>query len=204
MPQPTEMPTPTPAPAGPSPQAALASRAIGAMFFSVFGSLWIVLGLAIALAQPPVWVWLLPALPGLALLGRALSVHRHHRDALRALEAQPEAKQRAQRFHWINAGQWIAIFVLGNALKWLGLGAWFLPMVIAVVGLHFLPLAGLFRYRPHLLTGLALVGLAILAPLATGRPDNAWGPLGAGLILWASAAWALSPWAVRPATPGTA
>jgi hypothetical protein len=69
-------------------------------------------------------------------------------------------------------------------------------MVIAVVGLHFLPLARLFRYRPHLLTGLALIALAILAPLATGRPDNAWGPLGAGLILWASAAWALSPWAV--------
>lgn len=178
MPHPTEIPTPTftPAPAWPSPGAARASRAIGAMLFSVFGSLWIVLGLAIALAHPPIWVWLLPALPALALLGRALSVHRRHRDALRALEALPEAKQRARRFHWINAGQWIAIFVLGNALKWLGLGAWFLPMVMTVVGLHFLPLAGLFRYRPHLLTGVALVGLAILAPLATGRPDKAWGP----------------------------
>ncbi|MCO5979013.1 hypothetical protein [Ideonella oryzae] len=184
----------------PSPEAARAGRAIGAMFFSVFGGLWIVLGLAIAFAHPPVWVWLLPALPALALLGRALSVHRRHRDALAALEAQPEAKQRAKRFHWINGGQWIAIFVLGNALKWLGLGAWFIPMVIAVVGLHFLPLARLFRYPPHQLTGWALIALAILAPLATGRPDNAWGPLGTGLILWASAAWALSPRAVPAPT----
>lgn len=85
-------------------------------------------------------------------------------------------KQREKLFHRINAGQWIAIFVLGNALKWLGLGAWFIPMVIAVVGLHFLPLARLFRYRPHQLTGGALIALAILAPLASGRPDNAWGP----------------------------
>lgn len=168
MPHPTDTAMPPP----PSPEAARAGRAVGAMFFSVFGGLWIALGVS-GLVDPPAWVWLLPALPALALRGRALSVHRRHRDALTALEAQPEAKQRARRFHWINAGQWITIFVLGNALKWLGLGAWFIPMVIAVVGLHFLPLTGLFRYRPHLLTGVALVDLAIVAPLATGRPDNA-------------------------------
>ena len=191
-----------PAPWPIAQEAAGAGRAVGAMFFSVFGGLWVTLGLAQVLAHPPAWVWLLPALPALALLGRAVTVFRRHRGARAALGSQPEVKQREKLFHRINAGQWIAIFVLGNALKWLGLGAWFIPMVIAVVGLHFLPLARLFRYPPHQLTGGALIALAILAPLASGRPDNAWGPLGTGLILWASAAWALSPRAMAgPAHP---
>lgn len=198
MPHPTDTAMPPP----PSPEAARAGRAVGAMFFSVFGGLWIALGLSGLVDHPPAWVWLLPALPALALLRQALAVYRRHRQARAAHEALPEAKRRARLFHWINGGQWVAVFVLGNALRWAGWAGWFLPMVIAVVGLHFLPLARLFRYRPHLLTGMALIALAILAPLATGRPDNAWGPLGAGLILWASAAWALSPWAVGRSPAG--
>ena len=112
--------------------------------------------------------------------------------------AQPDAAAAVSWLHPTLLGQ--ADPNLALLPTWLG--AWFIPMVIAVVGLHFLPLARLFRYPPHQLTGGALIALAILAPLASGRPDNAWGPLGTGLILWASAAWALSPRAMAgPARP---
>lgn len=120
-------------PPPPSPEAARAGRAVGAMFFSVFSGLWIVLGLAIALPQQPLWGWALPMLPALALLGWALAVYRCHRATRAAHEALPEAKRRAKLFHWINGGQWVAIFVLGNVLRWVGWAGWFLPM-IPVVG----------------------------------------------------------------------
>jgi hypothetical protein len=61
-------------------------------------------------------------------------------------------------------------------------------MIIAVVGLHFLPLAAVMRYRPHYASGLALLLLAVVFPfVANGGPRSGLGPLGAGLILWASA-----------------
>ena len=53
-------------------------------------------------------------------------------------------------------------------------------------------MAHAFRYRAHYLTAAAMVVLAALYPLlAAGGPAAPVGFLGAGLILWASAAWAL-------------
>ena len=58
--------------------------------------------------------------------------------------------------------------------------------------MHFLPLAGVFGYRPHYLTEAALLLLAVVYPLlAPGGPVSSVGPLGAGGVLWLNAAWAL-------------
>jgi hypothetical protein len=71
------------------------------------------------------------------------------------------------------------------------------PWAILVVGVHFLALVPVFHRSSHVATGAALIVLAVAYPLlATGGPDNPVGLLGTGLILWASALWAL-----RPASP---
>ena len=169
-----------------------AKRAIGAMFFAVFGTAWMCWGDLMARGRVD---WTLAPLvaAGLGLLAwawRRFQANRH----LGAAAVETVAERRAGRvFHAVNAGQWLLIFVLAQVLNHTGLGRWFIPMVIAVVGLHLLPLAAVMRYRAHYVSGLALLALAMAYPvLASAGPLSPLGPTGAGLILWLSAAYALS------------
>lgn len=184
------------------PSAASANRAIGAMFFAVFGTAWLAWGDVIARGHVDVLV--VPvAVAGAGLLAFAWRRFQAHRSARAAVEGTPRARRTNRVFHIVNTAQWVAILVLANVLDNLGLGIWKVPMVIAVVGLHFLPLAASMGYKPHYLSGAALVGLAATYPfVAAAGPLSAAGPIGAGLVLWASAILALAAGAGRG--PGAA
>lgn len=165
-------------------------RATGAMFFAVFGGMWLAGWVNRSGAPAPLYV--VVAVLALALLVVAIATRRRHAAAMAAVAVTPERRRAARIFHVVNAGQWIVILVLGNVLVNTGHGAWLLPMVIAVVGLHFFPIAQVFHYWPHHVTGAALLVLGALFPLLAAQgPVDPVGFLGAGLILWCSAAWAL-------------
>nr|WP_176936531.1 hypothetical protein [Massilia sp. PDC64] len=171
-------------------QAQLAGRATGAMFFSVFGAVWLEGWARSAHAGMPAGVGI--AVLALALLVVAWRRYRRYAPALAQEQDTPERRRMKRVFNIVNAGQWIAIFVLAQVLIHLGQGAWIIPMAIAIIGLHFLPLAHVFKNPPHYVTGLAMVAFAGLYPLLAGDgPTAPVGFLGAGLILWLSAAWAL-------------
>jgi hypothetical protein len=171
-------------------EAQLAGRATGAMFFFVFGAVWLEGWATKAEAGVPVFVAI--AALALALLAVAWRRYRRYAPALVHAQDTPERRRIKRVFNIVNAGQWIAIFVLAQVLINLGKGAWIIPMAIAIIGLHFLPLAHVFKNPPHYVTGLAMVAFAALYPLlASGGPTAPVGFLGAGLILWLSAAWAL-------------
>jgi hypothetical protein len=140
--------------------------------------------------QPVVFVVLALSTAVLVLL--AYRRYKQHQPAL-AAEAPSLKQKRADRvFNIVNFGQWVVILVAGNVLVNLGLAGWVIPCVIFIVGLHFLPLGCVFASRSHYVTGVALVVLAVTYPLlATDGPTSPIGCLGAGLILWASAGWAL-------------
>ncbi len=184
-----------------APSAVRAGRAVGAMFFSVFGTVW--LGGADIVARGGIDWTLVPVITaGLLLLATALRRFQANRCARAAEERTARSRRIARVFHWVNGGQWVLAIVLANVLRNTGLGEWVVPMVIAVVGLHFLPLGAVMAYRPHYASGVALMLLAAVFPfVASGGPQSAVGPLGAGLILWASAIHALS--ARAPATSDT-
>ena len=112
-------------------------------------------------------------------------------------------KQRV--FNLVNAGQWVAVFAVAGILSMSHLENLFLPAVILIVGAHFIPLARLFNYPPHYITGAAMMLLAVSFPLvASEGPTSGIGALGAGLILWLSAAWAISPFSQAPSTANDA
>jgi hypothetical protein len=162
------------------------------MFFTVFGTAWLCWGDMI-LRGGSNWTLALVLAAGLGLGIAALRRYAAHRSALAERAPTPQARRVARIFHWVNGGQWVLILVLANVLNNIGLGAWLVPMVIAVVGLHFLPLAAVMRYRPHYVSGLAMLLLAVVFPLvADGGPRSGVGPLGAGRVLWASALVALT------------
>ena len=189
---------PMPKPASEPPPAIAArraSRAIGALFFSLFGGAWLVLWSFRARPEGGtvrVVLIVLCILGTAAIFRLALRQYRRHRDAL-AAEAGSPAKRRADRlFHLVNGGQWLLILIVGNVLANVGRSAWVLPAAILIIGLHFLPLAAIFANPAHHVTGSVLVALALAYPfLATGGPRDPIGCLGAGLILWGSALWAL-------------
>lgn len=174
-----------------SPNPNRARRAIGAMFFFAFGGAWLgyytfqVIG-----KQPGALIAI--ALATVALLLFAYRCYKQHQPALAAETPSLERKRADRIFNIVNAGQWVVIFVAGNVLVNLGLSNWVIPCIIFIVGLHFLPLAHVFANPPHYITGAALIILAVAYPLLAPRgPVSPVGCLVAGLILWASAFWAV-------------
>ncbi|PRC92255.1 hypothetical protein [Solimicrobium silvestre] len=167
-------------------------RAFGAMIFSIFGAVWLA-------------AWSLQALPnnyfplGLiaicALLIFTLAYRRYQQylPESKALAESPARKRIMRQFNIINAAQWVAILIIVNVLNNMGLSSWAIPTAIFIIGLHFLPLTHIFRNPAHYVTGMAMLLLAVFYPLLmVNGGNNPAGCLGAGLILWVSAVWAVT------------
>lgn len=164
----------------------LRGRAIGSLFFSTFGALWLTLAfsathrLGFSLAAALLAYWL--ALVGASLL----IIKRVGPIALSPAEALLD-KKRQRAFNIVNITQWIAIVIAILVLPQFHLETFVPSAIVAIVGLHLFPLARVFCYRPHYLTGAALLlwAATILArPLGVIEFETG---LGAGLILWISA-----------------
>ena len=170
-----------------------ASRAIGAMFFTIFGGLWI--GLWSYQAFPHVVLYrVVIAFITLALFIVVLRRYLRYRPALAAQPDDPDKRRRDQLFNLVNAGQWILIVLGVNVLNNLGYPHWAIPLAIFIIGLHFIPLAAIFSNPPHYITGIALMLVAAVYPLVLQNgPQNPLGCLATGLILWASSLWAVKP-----------
>lgn len=172
-------------------QASPGRRATGALFFSVFGSLWL-------LAAAYLGGWSLPhcaaIIAGLAtfLVWAALSQKRRYRAELAAVEGLAATRKAARFFHMVNVGQWVAMFITLQVLTRLQLHAWQIPALLLIVGAHFLPLAWSMRNRAHWVTGIAMMLVAVIYPLASAQgPASPVGAFCGGIILWLSAAWAV-------------
>ena len=204
-PEASRQPAPTFAAMSPSIADQLARRATGALFFSVFGGAWLALWLAatqqLTLATG---VSLGVGLAALLLTGRwVLRRTTPLRRPPHTAAEEANARREGRRFGVINAVQWGVILVAGWGLPRLGLARYFTPVIALVTGLHFFPLAKLFRYAGHYLTGGAMVlwvlGCLLLVPSDMWQSRVA---LGTGIILWASAGYALgrAVWRLKQAT----
>jgi hypothetical protein len=130
----------------------------------------------------------------MSILLAAIRQFRRNQAAHAAESDTPESKRKSRIFNLVNIGQGVAIFIAVNVTNNLGHKEWFVPAFIFIVGLHFLPLAVLFKAVRHYVTGIAMILLAVLYPLfMSGGPANPVGCLGTGLILWASAITGLLP-----------
>jgi hypothetical protein len=157
------------------------------MFFAVFGGLWFA-GAASLAGKLDRQVLILIVLATLALLLAAHKVFRRNRNALRELADPARDRRTGRTFALINAAQWLAVVGVASLLPAVNLSAWVIPSIILIVGAHLLPLARLFRYPPHAISGVALILLAVTYPFAfSGGPQGPAGCLGAGIILWLSA-----------------
>ncbi len=101
----------------------------------------------------------------------------------------PENPTHGRAFGWINALQWIAIFIVVQILTRLHLDAYTVSAIAGIVGFHFFPLAKLFKNRMHYVTGSAMVFVGCgHGRSGAARTDAGQCGHGRRLILWASAA----------------
>ncbi len=177
------------------PSATQANNAIGAFFLSVFGFVWLA---AWCLNTPGTGKAELGfiAFVLLVLAAFAVRLYRGNAAAYAVYRQSPEGKRSSMVLGLVNAAQWILIFLFAAVLP-KAHTHWFVPGVIFIVGLHFVPLAFALRYRPYLVAAGALVALAALGPwLAAVSPASPLAALGTGIILWLTA---LHQLVVKPA-----
>ncbi len=185
-----------------------AGRSTGAMVLIFFGSAWLVgwTLLSWSTTARRAAAILSIGIVASALLVRALQVRSADRAALQSQSAHEFWRTARRPFHLINVAQWILIIAGVGVLASLRLSAWIVPMVILVVGAHFLPLARIFASRLYYLTGAAMIALAVSYPfLSKLGPGDPIGCLASGAILWMTALFMLRRRAgelTRGASPG--
>lgn len=166
----------------------LSGRAIGSIFFSGFGALWIALALYIKQILSVDFAIGIGA--GLAAL--LLTAFWLMRRA-KLFPKLPEDRVMGRAFNRINALQWIAVAIVGFTFARLHIDIYVLSAITAIIGIHMFPLAKLFRYPLHNLTGAILVAWASASVLfvPTDHLQSATA-IGTGIILWLSAATTLA------------
>ena len=168
------------------------SRAVGVLVMTGFGALWAAGG--VLLSGNPGWAWIVIAALLVAFVLQAVQRLRANPRPTQPLAADLVERQRrrGRLFAWTSFGEGLGIFLAVNAVVMTGHPQWQMAAVMAVVGLHFLPLAKAFGTRAHVVTGVAMTAWALAYPwLGAAGALAPIGPFGAAAILFASAAWAL-------------
>jgi hypothetical protein len=173
--------------------AAVSGRATGVLFFAGFGAIWMRNGLAamhrlnsISLAAIAVIAASL-IIPAVRLLVVAA------RNASQAGADSPEQLQMRQLFWRVNTIQWAAIVAAVILLNLIHKGNFLVPVITFIVGMHLFPLAKVFRYPAHNVTGTLLTAWATV--LAATLPESmlpSVGAVGTAAILLGSAAYTLT------------
>lgn len=162
----------------------IGGRAVGALFFVGFGLLWLLLGLYAK--QRLTVVNLGIVLVCFGALGSAAAALLRKSESLPRVRDDPKM---GRAFGMINAIQWIAVAVAAFTFARLHIDAYVMGAITAIVGLHMFPLARLFRYPMHYVTGGVLLAWAAASCLLFSQ-DAMQGStaLGTGVILWLAAA----------------
>jgi len=170
------------------PAEAILGRATGVLFFAGFGSLWLCTGLS-AMHR-------LNILSGVAA-GAILAILVI--PAMHLLQDAPQTRVDNARqiemkrvFGRVNTIQWIAIVAAIVLLNMFQQTDFIVPAIATIVGLHLFPLARLFRYPAHYVTGTVLVVWSAAVALVLRPQDIASvGAVGTAVILLTSAAYTL-------------
>jgi hypothetical protein len=168
----------------------------GAAIMFVFGGLWLFLGVLSGTPLPS-WVRTVLLLTGVLLAGwgvvtakRALTLS--HGASPPSEVENAWGRQIRRRFGWISGLEGLAIFVVVLSLNLAHRPKAISPAIAIIVGLHFIPLAGLFGAPLYYVTGtlgcvIGVIGLLISQPSLR----NTFVGIAFGLLLWLTTAMVL-------------
>lgn len=175
---------------------AVFSAANGMLFMTFFGVLWAVIGLIGLHGWGSPWLLIITIMISFTLLMGAISLLKASRRFSNQ-QTETEAK------HWKRVNRW---FVIIFALEGVAIGIasvitnvlnhfeMFFPIMAIIVGIHFFPLAPLFKVKTHYVTGalLCILGIITLFFVPTEATigghtiiaSSALSGFGSALILW--------------------
>ena len=155
-------------------------RGIGACVGTVFGALW--LYFTLKFGNAPSWT-----MYSMFAVGAVLFLGGVQLLLSKSGSAAPRSGWTSLAFFIVFAIEVAAIY---GVIVWFphwGAQEYILAAVCVIVGIHFLPLARLFRVRPYYFTGAALIAWpAIVTLLMSATHRDVLIGFGAGVILWAT------------------
>lgn len=158
----------------------------GAIIFAFMGTVWWVVGAGASSS----------GVAALIAIGVAVGLVVGWFAVTRAHQTGAPAASTMRDFNRINLLQAIAILICALVAGRTGHPEWIPPIVTAIVGLHFLPLARVMQWRGHRIVGIgmlavALAGVVMLLLGASVAPVLLVTGLACGVLLWIGA-WALA------------
>jgi hypothetical protein len=181
-----------------SPGPTLRGMASAVLFLAFFSTLWALVGIAGLRGLDGNALLIVAILIGLALLVAGISLNRAARRLpQRAAGAAAQERQRKNKwFLLIFVTELLLILIAHVLLSLVNRLDLFIPATLLIVGIHFFPLAALFRVKIYYPAGALLCALVIVTLLVVpqrlkldGLQIAAWQVvpgLSAAIILWAS------------------
>jgi hypothetical protein len=166
--------------------AVIKGRAIGALFMAGFGALWMVIGLKFLQRLNSRSGLLVLIVTAVIAFGAIRDLRRANTLPQETTHATPaEVAAINHKFRVVLGIELLAIAAVVILFNLLRRPTFILPAVAVIVGLHFIPLAGIFGAQIFYSTGMAMV-LTVLFAFALRelpRRQAAIG-VGCGLVLW--------------------
>jgi hypothetical protein len=170
---------------------AISGRAVGALFLAGFGSLWLYNGISAMHRLNPISATAIGVIfaalfiPAVMLL-RSMSKAPHGAGSLESSEVK-------RTFFRVNIMQWAAIIAAVVLFNTIHKQEFLATVITFLVGAHLIPLARLFQYSAHYVTGGLLMAWATMVAIAfPGEMMPTVGALGTATILLGSAAYTLA------------
>jgi hypothetical protein len=172
---------------------AVSGRATGALFFAGFGSLWLYNGISSMHRLNPISIAAIGVIFVALCVPAALLLRATSKAAHESGGGPLDSPKVKRAFFRVNMMQWVAIVaavVLFNGIQ----KQEFLATVITfIVGTHLIPLARLFHYSAHYVTGALLMAWATVIAIAfPGEMMPTVGVLGTAAIRLGSATYTLT------------
>ena len=159
-------------------------RAKGALICGVFGAIWMFEALHFGAIATPVWLTVI-ALLAVTFIVWPVAVLRSTRHL-----ADGQNWADVSKAYWtVVTVEWVSCIVAANVLSNTGHADLIPQFIGAIVGIHFLPLAKIFKARIYNWTGAAMVmGVAASSAIPAGNLRNLAAYGLCGLALWATSA----------------
>lgn len=146
------------------PKAAVFGAANGVMFMTFFGALWASIGIIGSHGLGDPWSLVVTGIMTFILLFGAISLLGKARRMNHA--ASPEEREQRRnlnrRFGWVFGLEGLAIFIASVICNMINYFEIFFPIMAIIVGIHFFPLARLFRENFYYGTGIILCVLGVI------------------------------------------
>jgi hypothetical protein len=170
---------------------ALRGYATGVLITALFGFAWIGWGMSDIHGGATLPVQVVGGVVALVLLIGSARLFLSARHAEVAADNGPRRSRIMRRFGIVVGVEYFTLGAIAGVLSGLHLEQWVPVAICAGVGLHFLPLAAVFRVPLYYVTGAALVVLAVVTVIAvhSGASTVLWTALpgiGSAIVLWAT------------------